>query len=72
LLLDDLEKSVQAHGRQGEFDAELKGFRARADRCRVQLDNFQLIDDSTNTVDIGQGQQLVRDRDNPPSANQCV
>ena len=71
LLLDDLEKSVQAHGRQAEFDAELKGFRARADRCRRQLDNFQLIGDSTNTVDSGQGQQLRRD-DNPASANQCV
>jgi len=70
LLLDDLEKSIQAYGKQAEIDAELKGFRDRAHRCRVQLDNFQLIDDSTNKVGIGQGQQLVRD--NPLSANKCL
>ena len=70
LLLDDLEKSIQAYGKQAEINAELKGFRDRAHRCRVQLDNFQLIDDSTNEVGIGQGQQLVRD--NPLSANKCL
>ena len=70
LLLDDLDKSIQAYGKQAEINAELKGFRDRAHRCRVQLDNFQLIDDSTNEVGIGQGQQLVRD--NPLSANKCL
>ncbi len=66
LLLDDLEESIQAYGKQTEIDAKLKGFRDRAHRCRVQLDNFQLIDDSTHKVDTGQGQQLVSD--NPLSA----
>ena len=70
LLLDDLEKSIQEYGKQAEIDAELKGFRDRAHRCRVQLDNFQLIDDSTNKVGIDQGQKLVRD--NPLSANKCL
>lgn len=70
LLLDDLEKSIQAHGKQTEIDAELKGIRDRARRCRVQLDNFQLCDDSTNKVYVGQGERLMRD--NPLSADKCV
>jgi hypothetical protein len=70
LLLDDLEESIQAYGKQTEIDAKLKGFRDRAHRCRVQLDNFQLIDDSTHKVATGQGQQLVSD--NPLSANKCL
>ena len=70
LLLDDLEKSIQTYGKQAEIEAELKGFQDRAHRCRLHLDNFQLIDHSTNKVDIGQGQQLVRD--NPLSANKCL
>ena len=70
LLLDDLEKSIQTYGKQAEIDAELKGFRDRAHRCRVQLDNFQLIDDSTNKAGIGQAQKLVRE--NPLSADKCL
>ena len=70
LLLDDLEKSIQTYGKQAEIEAELKGFQDRAHRCRLHLDNFKLIDHSTNKVDIGQGQQLVRD--NPLSANKCL
>ena len=70
LLLDDLEKSIQAHGKQAEIEAELKGFQDRADRCRVHLDNFQLIGESTNKVCTGQRQQLVSDK--PLSANECL
>jgi len=70
LLLDDLEKSIQAYGKQAEIEAELKGFRDRAHQCRLHLDNFKLIDQSTNKVGIGQDQQLVRD--NPLSANKCL
>lgn len=70
LLLNDIEESIQADGQQTEIAAKLKGFRDRAHRCRVQLDNFQLIDDSTNKVATGQGQQLVCD--NPLSANKCL
>jgi methyl-accepting chemotaxis protein len=70
LLLDDLEKSIQSHGKQAEIEAELKGFRDRAQRCRVQLSNFQLCDDNTNKVDIGQEEQLIGD--NPLSADKCV
>ena len=70
LLIDDIEESIQADGKQTEIAAKLKGFRDRAHRCRVQLDNFQLIDDSTNKVANGQGQQLVCD--NPLSANKCL
>ena len=70
LLVEDLEESIQACGKQTEMDAKLKGFQERAQRCRVQLDNFQLIGDSTNKVGTGQCQQLVRD--NPLSANKCL
>jgi methyl-accepting chemotaxis protein len=71
LLLDDLEKSIQAHGRQAEIEPELKAFQERAHRCRLQLDSFKLIDpSSTNSVGIDQGQKLVRD--NPLSAKKCL
>jgi methyl-accepting chemotaxis protein len=70
LLVEDLEESIQAGGRQTEMDAKLKGFQERAHRCRVQLDNFQLIGDSTNKVGAGQCQQLVSD--NSLSANKCL
>ena len=70
LLLEELEESIQADGKQTEIDAKLKNFRNRASRCRVQLENFQLIGDSTNNVDSGQRQQLVGD--DPLSANTCL
>jgi len=70
LLVEDLEESIQAGGRQTEMDAKLKGFQERAHRCRVQLDNFQLIGDSTNKVGAGQCQQLVSD--NSLSENKCL
>ena len=70
LLVEDLEESLIAGGRQTEMDAKLKGFQERAHRCRVQLDNFQLIGDGTNKVGAGQCQQLVGD--NPLSANKCL
>ena len=69
LLLEDIEESIQADGKQTEIDAKLKNFRNRASRCRVQLENFQLIGDSTNNVASGQRQQLVGD--DPLSANTC-
>ena len=70
LLLEELEESIQANGKQTEIDAKLKNFRNRASRCRVQLENFQLIGDSTNNVASGQRQQLVGD--DPLSANTCL
>jgi len=70
LLLEDLEESIHACGQQTEIDAKLKGFQDRAHRCRMELDNFELIGDSTNKVDTGQGQQLVSD--NPLSADKCL
>ena len=70
LLIEDLEQSIQACGQQKESDAKLKDFQDRANRCRVHLDDFQLIGDSTNNVDTGQRQQLVSV--NPHSANKCT
>jgi methyl-accepting chemotaxis protein len=70
LLVEELEESIQAGGRQTEIDSKLKGFQERARRCRMQLDNFQLIGDSTNKVGTGQCRQLVRD--NPLSASECL
>ena len=70
LLLEDLEESIQACGKQTGIEAKLKGFQDRAHRCRVQLDTFQLINDGTNNFDTDQRQQLVRV--NPHSANKCL
>jgi hypothetical protein len=70
LLLEDLEESIQACGQQTGIEAKLQGFHDRAHRCRVQLDDFQLINDGTNNVDTDQRQQLVRV--NPHSANKCL
>jgi len=70
LLIEDLAESIQACGKQTEIDAKLKDFQDRANRCRVHLDNFQLIGDSTNKVVSGQRQQLVGD--DPLSANTCI
>ena len=70
LLLEDIEESIQAGGRQTEMDAKLKGFQERAHRCRMQLDNFQLIGDSANKVGTGQCRHLVSD--NSLSANKCL
>jgi methyl-accepting chemotaxis protein len=69
LLVEEIEESIQACGRQTEMDAKLKGFQDRADRCRVHLDNFQLIGDSTIKVGTGRQQQPVSD--DPLSANTC-
>ena len=70
LLLEDLEESIQACGKQTGIEAKLKGFQDRAHRCRMQLDTFQLINDGTNNFDTDQRQQLVRV--NPHSANKCL
>ena len=66
-LIEDIEESIQACDQQSESGAKLKEFRDRANRCLVHLDNFQLIDDSTNNVRSGQHQQLVGD--SPLSVN---
>jgi methyl-accepting chemotaxis protein len=67
LLIEDIEESIRACDQQSESDAKLKDCRDRANRCRVHLDNFQLIDDSTNNVGSSQRQHLVGD--NPLSVN---
>ena len=70
LLLEEIEESIQVRGRQTEMDTKLKGFQDRAERCRVHLDNFQLIGDSTIKVGTGQRQQLVSG--DPLSTNKCL
>ena len=70
LLVKEIEESIQTAGRQMEIDSKLKGFQERANRCRMQLDNFQLIGDSTFKAGTGQYRQLVRD--NPISASECL
>ena len=58
-------------GSKALVDAKLKGFQDRAYRCRAQLDNFQLIDDSMDTVVTGQQQRQYLVGDKSPSANIC-
>jgi len=70
LLTEDIEASIRGCGQQTEFVSKLKDFRDRVDRCRAQLDNFQLIGDSTNNAAGGQRQQLVGE--NRLSANKCL
>ena len=70
LLIEDIEKSIQACGQQTESDVKLKDFQDRANRCRVQLDDFQLIGDNTNNVASGQRQQPVSV--DPHSANNGI
>ena len=70
LLTEDIETSIQGCGQQTEFVEKLRDFRDRANRCRVQLDNFQLIGDSTDNVAGGQRQQPVGQ--NPLSAHKCL
>jgi hypothetical protein len=60
---------MQTNGKQTEFDAKLKGFQDRADRCRLQLENFKLFGASTNNVGIDKQKQPLGD--NLPSANNC-
>ena len=66
LLLEDIEKSRQAPGKQTEMDSKLKSFQDRANRCRVQLDNFQLIGENTDSAGTGQHSEIVNA--NPLSA----
>jgi len=61
LLLKDIEESIQAHGNQTGIDAKLKDFQERANRCRVQLDNFQLGDEATKKIGPCQCQQVISD-----------
>jgi len=70
LLLEDLEESIQAGGQQTGIEAKLQGFHDRAHRCRVQLDDFQLINDGTDKIDAGQRPQLVSE--SLHSANKCL
>ena len=66
LLLEDIEKSRQAPGKRTEMDAKLKSFQDRANRCRVQLDNFQLIGENTDNAGTGQHREILNA--NPLSA----
>jgi methyl-accepting chemotaxis protein len=58
LLIADIEESIKACDEQSESASKFRGIRDRANRCRVHLDNFQLIDDSTNNAKSGQRKQL--------------
>ena len=70
LLLEDIEESRQASGSLSEIDEKLKGLRERANRCRLELDDFQLIGDRTVTSASSQGPQLVGE--STFSANKCT
>ena len=72
LLLEDIAESIKAQGKQTGIDATLRGFHDRADRCRVQLNHFQLIGESLNNTGIDQPnrQHLVNDK--LPSASQSA
>ena len=72
LLLEDIAESIQAYGKQTEIDATLRGFHDRVDRCREQLDHFQLIGESMNSTGTGQLQQQHLVGDKSPSVDICA
>jgi methyl-accepting chemotaxis protein len=72
LLLKDIAESIQAPGRLTEVNATLKGFHDRAERCRVQLNHFQLIGESMNSTGTGQLQQQHLVGDKSPSVDICA
>ncbi len=45
LLCDDLEASITHYGKLENIDSRLRELKKRADRCRLQLDSFRLIND---------------------------
>ena len=60
---------MQANGKQTDIDTKLKGFQDRANRCRLQLENFKLFGASTYNAGTDKRQQPLGD--NLPSANNC-
>jgi methyl-accepting chemotaxis protein len=72
LLLEDIAESIKAQGKQTEINATLRGFHERADRCRVQLNQFQLIGDSFNNTSTAQIQRQHLVSDKSPSASQSA
>ena len=69
LLIEDIAESLQAYGKQTEIDAALRGFHDRAERCRVQLNHFQLIGESMNNTGTAQLQRQHLVGDKSSSAN---
>ena len=69
MLIEDIEENIQSYGRQAGGQAKLKEFQKRAHRCRVQLDQFKIIDDGRHDVGTCQCEHLVKD--NTISANKC-
>jgi methyl-accepting chemotaxis protein len=61
LLIEDLEKSKKELGEHEVIGEKLKGFQDRARRCRIQLENFQLISDSRNNEDTDQLSNVEKD-----------
>ena len=50
LLVEELERSKKEFRENAAISSKLKGLQGRAQRCRMQLDNFQLICDSTDNA----------------------
>ena len=71
LLLEDIAESLKAYGKQTEIDEALRGFHDRADRCRVQLNQFQLIGERMDNTGTAQTQRQHLVDDKSPSANVC-
>jgi len=72
LLLEDIAESIQEYGKQTEIDATLRGFHDRADRCRMQLNHFQLINERMNNIGTEQLNRQHLADDKSPSASQSA
>ena len=53
LLIEDLESSEMEFRKHAVIREKLKGLQDRAQRCRIQLENFQLPGESTNATGTG-------------------
>lgn len=70
LLIEDLEEYKQADGTQADMEGKLKSIRNRANRCRMQLDHFNMDNEAANAADSGQCPDVVGD--NLLQANRCL
>jgi methyl-accepting chemotaxis protein len=61
LLVEDLERSQKEFREHAVISSKLKGLQDRARRCRIQLENFQLIGDSTDNADTDRLSSVQRE-----------
>jgi methyl-accepting chemotaxis protein len=67
LLLEDMEKYIQAHDNHADIAVKMEAFRHMANRCQVQLDKFKIDHQAADEIDSGQC-RTVADTPSQPTA----